>query len=126
MDAHHRGAVPGLAASELAHEDAAGLPPLGAGATHLLVTPTSYNAHLAVGAVERQGATDPLIFEQLTGGGKRFATLRAQLALKGFGLSRTHVADGPVRFYVTRWGLVRELRDFAAVCDFADQVGVKS
>ncbi len=30
---------------------------------------------------------------------------------------------GPVRFSVTRWGLVLELRDIAAVRAFAEQVG---
>lgn len=54
---------------------------------------------------------------------KRFLTLRALLALKGHALSRTHGDDGPVRFYVTRWGLVRELPDIAAVRVFAEQVG---
>jgi hypothetical protein len=55
--------------------------------------------------------------------GKQFATLRAQLALKGYGLSRTDGADGPVFFYVGRWDMVRELRDLAAVARFLDQVG---
>lgn len=57
------------------------------------------------------------------GADKAFLTLRARLALKGHVLSRTHGDDGPVRFYVTRWGLVRELRDIAAVRAFAEQVG---
>jgi len=43
--------------------------------------------------------------------------------LKGYSLSRTHVGDGPVRFHVNRWGMVRELRDIAAVRAFAQQVG---
>ena len=54
---------------------------------------------------------------------KAFGTLRALLALKGHVLSRTHGDDGPVRFYVTHWALVRELRDIAAVRAFAEQVG---
>lgn len=54
---------------------------------------------------------------------KAFLTLRVLLALKGHVLSRTHGDDGPVRFYVTRWGLVRELADIAAVRVFAEQVG---
>ncbi|KPF43214.1 hypothetical protein D621_19710 [beta proteobacterium AAP51] len=60
-----------------------------------------------------------------TGAGtdKAFLTLRALLALKGHVLSRTHGDDVPVRFYVTRWGLVRELPDIAAVRIFAEQVG---
>ena len=52
-----------------------------------------------------------------------FLTLRALLALKGHVLSRTHGDDGPVRFYVARWGLVRELPDIATVRAFAEQVG---
>jgi hypothetical protein len=67
--------------------------------------------------------TQTHIFEQPADDGKRFATLRAHLALKGYSLSRTAVGDGPVRFYVTRWGMARELRDLAAVARFLDQVG---
>jgi hypothetical protein len=54
---------------------------------------------------------------------KEFCTLRAVLALKGHCLSRTYAGDGPVLFYVTRWGMVRELLDLAAVRAFAAQVG---
>ena len=57
------------------------------------------------------------------GADKAFLTLRALLALKGHVLHQTHGNDGPVRFYVTRWGLVRELADIAAVRVFAEQVG---
>ena len=64
----------------------------------------------------RNSATSP-------GEDKPFLTLRARLALKGHALHRTHGDDGPVRFYVTRWGMARELRDLAAVATFADQVG---
>jgi len=54
---------------------------------------------------------------------KAFQTLRAELALRGYGLSRTHGDDGPVCFHINRWGMVRELRDLAAVRAFAAQVG---
>ena len=54
---------------------------------------------------------------------KAFQTLRAELALRSYGLSRTHGEDGPVSFHVSRWGMVRELRDLAAVRAFAAQVG---
>jgi hypothetical protein len=57
------------------------------------------------------------------GADKAFLTLRALLALKGHSLSRTHADDGPVRFHVNRWGMVRELRDVEAVRAFAQQVG---
>ena len=55
-----------------------------------------------------------------------FATMRAayEIAqLKGYSLHRTAADDGPVCFYVTRWGMARELRDLAAVARFLDQVG---
>ena len=58
--------------------------------------------------------------------GKFLATLRSQLALKGYSLSRSHGDDGPVCFYVSRWDLVRELRDIAAVRAFAEQVGASN
>ena len=58
--------------------------------------------------------------------GKCLATLRAQLALNGYSLTRTHGEDGPVCFYVTRWGMVRELPDIAAVRAFAQQVGASN
>ena len=61
--------------------------------------------------------------DELTSECKRFATLRAEMALRGYSLSRTHGDDGPARYYVTRWNLVRELRDIAAVRVFAQQVG---
>ena len=57
--------------------------------------------------------------------GKAFATLRAELALQGYSLSRSSAADGPVSFYVGRWGMVRELRDLAAVIAFAEQAGAR-
>ncbi len=55
--------------------------------------------------------------------GKAFATLRAELALRGYTLSRSSAADGPATFYVGRWGMVRELRDLPAVAALLDQVG---
>ena len=58
--------------------------------------------------------------------GKCFATLWAHLALKSYSLTRTHGEDGPVCFYVTRWGMVRELPDIAAVRAFAQQVGASN
>ena len=54
---------------------------------------------------------------------KLFFTLRAHLALKGYGVSRTQGGDGPVCFHVSRWGMTRELRDLAAVARFLEQVG---
>lgn len=54
---------------------------------------------------------------------KDFQTLRARLAIAGHALSRTDASDGPPSYFVTRWGMVRELRDLAAVAAFAEQVG---
>ena len=88
------------------------------------VTPTSEKAPDAAnveGPVQTK--TKCLIFEQTADDGKRFTTLRAHLELKGYSLSRTHGDDGAVCFYVTRWGLVRELPDIASVRAFAEQVG---
>lgn len=124
MDAQDHGTVPGLAAPELAHHDPVDLPPLGTAAARAVVTFISERAPDAAnvgGPVQTE--TKCLIFEQLADEDKRFATLRALLALKGHVLSRTHGDDGPVRFYVNRWGPVRELPDITAVRAFAEQVG---
>jgi hypothetical protein len=120
MDAHHHGDMPGLAAPELAHHDVVDLPPLGAAAALAVVTPTSDNAHLAVGEVEGQGTADTPIFEQLADDGKRFATLQALLALAG-GFTLLELADGS--YLVTRWNYCRPLADLRAVAAFVRQVG---
>jgi len=57
-------------------------------------------------------------------GGKVFSTLRAELALRGYCLRRSHGDDGPTCYYVSWWHFVRELRDLAAVQLFARQTGV--
>jgi hypothetical protein len=125
MVAHPHGAdAPGLAAPELAHHDPVDLAPLGTAASRAVVTPASEKAPDAAnvgGPAETE--TQRLIFEQPTDDGKRFATLRAHLALKGYSLHRTAAGDGPVYFYVTRLGKAREPRDLAAVARFLDQVG---
>lgn len=125
MVAHPHGAdAPGLAAPALAHRDHVDLAPLGASAAHAVVTRTSEKAPDAAnvgGPVQTE--TKCLIFEQRADDDKRFATLRAHLALKGYSLHRTAAGDGPVCFYVTCWGMARELRDLAAVARFLDQVG---
>ena len=83
----------------------------------------AYAAMLAERPVARCSNASFRVFEQTTDDGKRFATLRAHLALKGYSLHRTAADDGPVCFYVTRWGMARELRELAAVAQFLDQVG---
>lgn len=57
------------------------------------------------------------------GGCKVFVTRRAELALHGYTLSRSTTDDGPARFCVGRGGMVRELRDLAAVAAFLKQIG---
>jgi hypothetical protein len=124
MRAHCIGHGPGLAAPEAASSGGT------AGAASVVadaVAPAGLNAQkesaLAVQAAQSREQNE--LSNSATGASadKAFFTLRALLALKGHVLSRTHGDDGPVRFYVTRWGLVRELRDIAAVRAFAEQVG---
>ena len=50
---------------------------------------------------------------------KRFSTLQAQLAIKGYTLRR--IEGGPL--LIGKWGMVREVRDLDAVEQFARQVG---
>jgi hypothetical protein len=120
MDAQHHGTVSGLAAPELAHHSVVDLPPPGAPAARSVVTPTSENAHLAVGEIEGQGARDDPIFELLADHGKRFATLQALLALAG-GFTLSELADGS--YLVTRWDFCRPMADLRAVAAFVRQVG---
>lgn len=54
---------------------------------------------------------------------KLLSTLQAQLALRGFVLSRTEGANGPATYAVTRWGLVRELATLDDVAAFSRRVG---
>ena len=77
----------------------------------------------AAQAAQNREQIEPGIAATGAGADKTFLTVRALLALKGHVLHQTHGDDGPVRFYVTRWGLVRELADIAAVRVFAEQVG---
>ena len=86
------------------------------------LTPQKESAPAAQTAQSRQ-QNEPRNSATGAGGDKAFLTLRALLALKGHVLSRTAASDGPVCFYLARWGMVRELRDFAAVHAFAEQVG---
>ena len=121
MDAHHHGAMPGLAAPELAHHDVVDLPPLGTAAARTVVTPTSEKAPDAANVEgPGQSETQSLIFEQHADDGKCFATL---LELKSYSLSRSGGDDGPVCFYVTRWGMARELPCLRAVGDMLRRIG---
>ena len=58
------------------------------------------------------------------GDDKAFFTFRAQLARAGHALSRTDASDGTRTYFVSRWGMVRELRTLGDVKRFAAQVGV--
>jgi hypothetical protein len=124
MRAHYIGHGPGLAAPEAASSGGT------AGAASVVadaVAPAGLNAQkeTAPAAQAAQSREQNELRNSATGDGadKAFLTLRALLALKGHVLSRTHGDDGPVCFYVTRWGMVRELRDLAEVARFLDHVG---
>lgn len=124
MRAHYIGHWPGLAAPEAASSGGT------AGAASVVadaVAPAGLNAQKetapAAQAAQSREQGEPRNSATGASPDKAFITLRALLALKGHVLSRSHGDDGPVRFYVTRWGLVRELRDIAAVRAFAEQVG---
>jgi len=122
--------APGLAAPALTHPPVLDPSPPGAAASApagLSPSPNDDATELAgSGGVTGDKKTANLIFEQPADNGKRFATLRAHLALKGYCLSRTAASDGPVCFFVSRWTMLRELRDLAAVSDFAAQVGARN
>jgi len=95
MDARHHGAVPGLAAPNLAHHDVFDLAPLGTAAAHAVMTPTSEKAPDAANVEgPAQAETQHPVFEQHTHDGKQLATLRAHLALKGCTLHRKAAGDG--------------------------------
>ena len=120
MDTHRHGAMPDLAAPQLGHHDHVDLPPMGTAAARALVMHTSDNAHLAVGAVERQETGSCRIFGQFADDGKQFATLRAELAILG-GFTLLELADGS--FLVTRWNCCGPLADMRAVAAFVRLVG---
>jgi hypothetical protein len=125
MEAQDHSTVLGLAAPELTDQQPLDLVALlDATAAHAVVTSTSApvpdEANVQGPAPTRLQSLES---KQPTGDDKRFATLRAHLALKGYSLHRTAANDGPVCFYVTHWGMARELTDAAAVRTFAEQVG---
>ena len=124
MLARSIGHRPGLAAPEAASSGcAAGAASVVADAVAPAGLTEQKESAPAAQAAQSREQDEPRNSATGTGADKPFLTLRALLALKGHVLSRTHGDDGPVRFYVTRWGLVRELRDVAAVRAFAEQVG---
>jgi hypothetical protein len=113
-----------MAAPELAYHRRIDLAPLGTAVADAVVATSGekpLDAAKIGGPVRIE--TRYLVSEQPTDASKRFPTLRAHLALKGYCLHRTAAGDGPVYFYVTRWGMARELRDLEAVARFLKQVG---
>ena len=123
MRAQHTGHGPGLAAPEAAASlRAVGAASVAADAVAPAeLTPQKQSAPAARAGQSRE-QYEPANSAIGAGADKAFATLRAHLALKGYSLSRTPAGDGPVCFHVARWGMVRELRDIAAVRAFAEQV----
>ena len=134
MDRHHHNAHrAGLVAPERARVNPADLAPLGApgAAPAGLSPPHKDEAHRLAGAAgyRDQGKTDnpdcadDPAGDQPADDRKRFATLRARLALAGWGLIRTDATDGAPIYFATRWNMPRELVGLAAVESFADRVG---
>ena len=78
-----------------------------------------------VAAAGLQGLAQALSLNSATSAAedKAFFTFRALLACEGHSLSRTGANDGKCTYFVSRWGMVRELRDLAAIEAFAKQVG---
>lgn len=54
---------------------------------------------------------------------KTYETPRAECALRGYALARSHPADGPTIYWASRWGLSRELRTLVEVEAFVQQIG---
>lgn len=124
MRAHDFGHAPGLAAPESdATGGAVGPAFVVANAVALARLTAQKESAPAAQATQSREQNEPRNSATGKGADKAFLTLRALLALKGHALNRTDGNDGPVRFYVTRWGLVRELLDIEAVRAFAEQVG---
>ena len=53
---------------------------------------------------------------------KAFESLRAACALRGYTLARSNPDDGPVTYWASRWGLIRELRTLADVDAFVRMI----
>jgi len=124
MRANHVGHGPGPAAPDAASSGGT------AGAASVVadaVAPAGLSAQKesapAAQAAWSREQNEPANSATDAGADKAFLTLRAHLALKGYSLHRTAAGDGPVCFYVTRWGMARELPDIAAARAFAEQVG---
>lgn len=69
------------------------------------------------------GAINDLDFPAAHRQGKAFENLRAAFALCGLSLHRTDPADGPVTYWVERWGIVRCLPTLHDAANLLAQVG---
>jgi len=86
--------------------------------------PESETADVAsAGRIEDHGKADVHTIDQADADRKAYESLRAAAAFRGYTLARSNPVDGPVVFYATRWGLVRELRDLTAAASFVTQIG---
>ena len=54
---------------------------------------------------------------------KEWTTMQARAALRGWQLWRSSAADGPVRYFVARWGMVRALADLDEVEQWLERAG---
>lgn len=107
--------------TELHCRDQGNIATLGDSAPHAGVTSVGEKDRSTVQvAGSAQFGIQYCVLEWPTDHGKRFATLRAHRALKGYSLHHAAAGDGPVCFYVTRRGMALEP---AAVRAFAEQVG---
>lgn len=110
--------APGLAAPERSEPAAAGLTACNKDEARELGSGAGFRGQ---GTADEDDSPGAAPVEQ--GDGKRFATLRARLALRGWALTRTSADDGPVLFFATRWNMPRELASLDAVAAFAERVG---
>lgn len=88
-----------------------------------MTAPNATGASRANDCPGQDQTNDALIFGEQDADRKAFQTLRARLALAGHTLSRTEATDGSCSYFVSRWGMVRELRDLQAVEAFAKKAG---
>ena len=132
MDANYTGPAPGFNTSVNPCLDLARLDPLGtAGAAPAgLSDPTNEDApgDQAEG-IKGQAGTDKedsvaaSANQQAITDRKRFSTLRAELALARYTLTRTDASDGAVTYQASRWGMTRALGSMVEVEAFAARVG---
>ena len=113
-------ALPAICDSQAEGPSIFELAPLNAAIAASLVTPTSEKGPDAAN-VEGPGQTKThhSIFAQPADDGKRFSTLRAELARQAFCLHG--LADGS--YLATRWNCCRPLADLREVAAFLRQVG---